>query len=681
MNSLSGQMEPEPNVISIYETIVAGDISKVREFIDSGIDVNCLDSESGWTPLEIAANEGNLEAIEILLEAGASVHKGASTPLHLAASNGFTQVVNLLLETGKYAEKKKNQKFYNAFLTAICGGYLEIVRSLLAAGANVNQVWDCGSSLHYAIQQGHKAIVELLLTAGASVDIRDPDEYGYQFTPLMETATEVRDETGEIAKMLIAAGADINAKDINGRTPLILAAEFCNAEVAAILIQAGADINAKDNDGNTALMYASRNEVLETENYLETFGSSLDNLKIMRRISIAKMLIDAGASTEGLMAIALVKAAEQGSLSKVLDFIETGVNINAKNSYGQTALIQAVEQNHIDIVATLIKAGADVNLGETDGTTPLMRAAEKGHIGIARMLIHAGSHVNAHNKYGHTALFYAQQDNFSAIVQLLRKSGAKQYHNTPILQRLGIDSSNLNDRYVLVQAPIDDVSRALSQIRNATIWCRDVFEREVILTDVCFVVFRFFGHHWTLIHEENMTLSYHIGNGKQEILEEQLQDMLKVEDAQALSKLLQTKAIYYGCNCTTNNSRYELFDKGECLEEFYYSCNENFADEKLVSSDECLIAHKHFRFRSKLRYLSLGEIVKHQSTEDEDFDKESSVSIDSFKFVDDFFKSQNAYIPAWGSHGWGNNAGRRVTLSVIGLDPEDVERMDFIAVK
>lgn len=124
-----------------------------------------------------------MEIVRILLKAGAAVHIGSSTPLELATGNGLTEVVNLLLEASNYSGRQKNTKFDDAWFLAICGGHIDIVRSLIAVGADVNRLWSRGSGLHYAIERGQKAIGQLLLASGASVDIRDPDKSGSEWTP------------------------------------------------------------------------------------------------------------------------------------------------------------------------------------------------------------------------------------------------------------------------------------------------------------------------------------------------------------------------------------------------------------------------------------------------------------------------------------------------------------------
>lgn len=107
--SINTKNESESNSVDIYQIIEAGDIAGVRNFIASGTDINQVHEESGWTPLEIAAEKGKLEIAKILIEAGAIVDKGLSEPLELAASNGFTEIVNLVLQAGDYVNKNQQK--------------------------------------------------------------------------------------------------------------------------------------------------------------------------------------------------------------------------------------------------------------------------------------------------------------------------------------------------------------------------------------------------------------------------------------------------------------------------------------------------------------------------------------------------------------------------------------------
>ena len=79
--SINTENEFESNSVDIYKIIKAGDIAQVRDFIASGVDVNQVHKKSGWTPLQIAAEKGELEIAKILIEAGAIVDKGLLTPL------------------------------------------------------------------------------------------------------------------------------------------------------------------------------------------------------------------------------------------------------------------------------------------------------------------------------------------------------------------------------------------------------------------------------------------------------------------------------------------------------------------------------------------------------------------------------------------------------------------------
>lgn len=670
--SINNQNESESNSRSIYEIIAAGDITGVREFIASGADVNQIDKNSGWNPLEIAVNYG------------------------------FSEIVNLLLQAGDYANKEKNKRFHEALFMPIVHGQLKIVKAFIAAGADVNYLWSCGSGLHYAIQHNRIEILELLLANGADIDIPAPEEDGKKSTPLMETAYR---GSSEITRMLIEKGADINAKDAEGKTALIIAAEFANAEVAGELILAGANINAKDNKDHTALMYASLSEpdditesipdLEELEDIssevgnsledkfkkLEKLGNILSNIEITGRVNIAKMLRVAGASQQGLSINDLVKAAETGNLIKVQNLIKAGVEINGFSPTGNTALIAAVKENHIDIVKTLIEAGANIDLQGNIDNTALMEAVMREHTEIVRIIIEAGADVNIHTDYEYTALTRAQYHWNPEIIQLLKDAGARNYHETPVSQWRGVDTIELNDHCVIVKASVEEVSQALYQIRNANIWQKDVFEKEIEMTDLCSIVSKLSGHNWTAIRDENVTVSYNFQNLDVELIKQQWKNHIGEKDAKAISEILQTQAIDFGCSDTSGSVGYTLFNCGELIEEFNYCCDSDFSkqNEKPAEKNECVIVTNDFYFRSKLRHISIDEIPQHEPDDEDYFDEESEIDIDEFKFVNDSIKSLDAYIPTWGGSNH-NGAGHKKVLRVIGFDPEDIERMDFIAI-
>ncbi|BAY82573.1 ankyrin [Calothrix parasitica NIES-267] len=697
--SISSNNESESNSRSIYEIIQTDDIAGVRNFITNGADINQVHKESGYTPLEIAAEKGELKIAKILIEAGAIVDNGLSEPLELAAYNGFTEIVDLLLQAGNYAEKEKNKHFYNAFFSAIIRGHIKIVKSFIGIGVDVNYLLDGDSGLCRATERCHEEIVEFLLEAGAEVNLRN----GNQSTALMQAAYRA---SGEIARILIEKGADINAKDAEGQTPLIIAAGFGNAEVAGELILAGADIDAKDNNGHTALMYASlceSNDITEpipdleeleeissesTDSFedklkkLEQLGNILSNIEITGRVNIAQMLRIAGASQQGLGINDLVKAAEVGNLVKVKNLIKAGVDINGYSPTGNTALIAAVKKNHINIAQTLIKAGADINLPDKNiDNTPLMEAVMRENTEIVRILIEAGADVNIHTDYEYTAFTRAQYHSNPEIIKLLKDAGARNYHEIPVSQWRGIDTIELNDHSVIVKASVEEVSEALYQIWNANIWQKDVFEKEIEITDICFIVFQFPGHSWTAIRGQNLTVLYDFNNLNVELIKQQWQNPINEQNAKDTSKLLKTKAIDFGCNDTFGAVGYSVFDSGELVEEFSYCCNSDFSkkNEKPAEDNECVIVTNDFYFRSQLRHISIDEIPQHERDDDDYFDDEPEIDTDEFKFVNDFIKSLDAYIPTWGGRNH-NGAGHKKVLRVIGFDPEDIERMDFIAI-
>jgi ankyrin repeat protein len=323
-------------------------------------------------------------------------------------------------------------------------GNLAGVQAELDKGADVNAKdrWG-GTPLHYAAEEGHKEIAELLIAAGADVNERWAGT-----TPLHYAAFYGQNE---IAELLIAKGADVNAKDEYGYTPLHDAVDEGHKEVVGLLIAEGADVNAKGEDGETPLDWAE---------WVHDWHSPEDKAA---KKEITALLRKHGGKTGA--EISIHKAAEIGNIEAIKDHLEAGVNVNARDRYGQTPLDAAeqVDKNaspeiiaakkeiakllrengamtreelfaigwkltaaagagDIEVVKKHLAAGADVNI-----YFPLGAAALTGHIHIVELLIREGANVNKHQNFGgagSTALLNAASGGYVEIIAMLIDAGA-----------------------------------------------------------------------------------------------------------------------------------------------------------------------------------------------------------------------------------------------------------------
>jgi ankyrin repeat protein/beta-lactamase regulating signal transducer with metallopeptidase domain len=225
--------------------------------LDKGAEINTKIG-AGRTLLHQASRAGLDDIVQRLIAKGIDVNvrtNDGETPLMNAARAGHESTARILIASG--AEVNAANKYgRSALRDAVQAGRIEMVKLLLASGAALNLENNTWGPLHIAANRGRSEIVDLLIDTGAHVNVT-----GTAGTPLHFAARADRTVDGEIVgqivKKLLDHGAEVNTTEKESdRTALHFAAQRGRTQVARLLLAAGADVNAKDNQGRTPLSCA-----------------------------------------------------------------------------------------------------------------------------------------------------------------------------------------------------------------------------------------------------------------------------------------------------------------------------------------------------------------------------------------------------------------------------------------
>ncbi|KAL8597671.1 hypothetical protein ACOMHN_012638 [Nucella lapillus] len=282
-------------------------------------------------------------------------------------------------------------------------GHLETVRDILAKfPEKVDQKSSGKTALQVACHQGHRGIVNLLLTADAGLEMQDEDGD----TALHYSAFG---NQPEVLRLLLSKGAKINALNNGGCSTLHVAVNKQHVDCVRVLLNHGCDVNIQDAYGDTALHDAIGKENREIIDKLVSYPDIDFTIRNKRGFNV------------------LHHAALKGNVFATERILHKCRQIvDQKKDDGFSALHLAALNGHKDVAAVLLRNRAEVDIRNNREQTPLLLAVSQGHSSLIELLVCSSADINVHDEDGDTCLHLA----------LMRQTVATEKDSSPMLDSI-----------------------------------------------------------------------------------------------------------------------------------------------------------------------------------------------------------------------------------------------------
>jgi ankyrin repeat protein len=426
----------------------------VAYLISRGADVNGLTHNYPRTALHLAAAEGELELVKLLIEKGADVNMKATdeypwSPLHLAVDN--PKVLQLLLEN-KANPASRHEKVQTVLMDAVTSNQVESIRLLMQHHAPLEDVDDSYlgfTPLALAAIRGHAEAFRLLADGGANMNHMCRGErtilhLAFQGNDALPACLEYRpslddlDEDGDTAlnymqgttplenvKLLVRAGANLSIQNKEGLTPLGNAIRHNDEAAEYLLSKASPDVlGAVSHIHGSVLHIACTHSKVDLVKQLlqkDVDVNLVVNSVVGTPLQSAILCMDSPAAYDDR-----VEGPGSDSIAAIVDLlIEAGANVSAVGGQFGTAVAAAALKGSATLLGNIIEKGGKLDVPDPMGRLPIHLASVHGndHFGV---IVDAGGDTLPKDKVGRTPLHWAAQSGQVSVVErVLEEAGDK----------------------------------------------------------------------------------------------------------------------------------------------------------------------------------------------------------------------------------------------------------------